>query len=417
MMKTYFVTEYSSLSIKEYSLTERDRDYLSRWRLLSKSPPFNCYERKNEVRFEFSSWIGVLELEGVRIVIKPKFNHGFHDVVDMLLFSEDLPVVQEHSTKSAYNEDSLIEMLVTLLIKEVETLLQKGIMKDYMMREENLSVLRGQVDIRQHLKENLYKPARIYCRYDELATNITENQIIRTVLEMTRNFSLTKQTRRQVNRLLTEFTAIAERYQGEHWPSFTYNRLNHHYLAVHKLAYYIWRQIYVHNLYEFRQESHFSFLIDMNELFEKFIAKLLARYLPDSLKVTEQRVFKKAIMKDGRSYHDIKPDIVIESSDYDPIVLDTKYKPYGKYKVLNSDIYQLAFYAQFLTKSEKGFKAFIIYPKYFDEESNEVIIDLLPHTPHGGCLCVKPVSIERTLEAIKKKDFVYLRSQSLNLIR
>ncbi|MFC3885523.1 McrC family protein [Bacillus songklensis] len=415
-METYVVTEYSSLVIQEYSLTERDRDYLSRLSLSSKTPPFSWYELKNGLRFEFSSFIGVLELEAARIVIKPKFNNGFHDVVDMLLFSEDLPVALEHSTKAAYDENSLMETLVRLFVKEVEALLQKGVMKEYMMEEENLSVLRGRVDIRRHLKTNLFTPARIYCRYDELTTNIAENQVIRTALEMTRNFSLTKQTMRQVNRLLNEFTVLTDIYQGEDWPSFTYNRLNQHYLAAHKLAYYLWRQIYVHNLYEFRQESHFSFLIDMNDLFEKFIAKMLVRYLPDPIKVTEQRVFKKAIMKNGGSYHNIKPDIVIESPDADPIVLDTKYKPYGKYKVSNSDIYQLAFYAQFLTKSEKGFKAFIIYPKYSGEESSEEIIDLLPGTPHGGCLCVKPVSIERVLEAIKKKDFDYVRSQTLSLI-
>jgi 5-methylcytosine-specific restriction enzyme subunit McrC len=415
-METYVVAEYGSLNIKDYVLTEKEREYLNNMMRLSTAPPFKWYEMRNGLHFEFSSWIGVLELERVRIVIKPKFNRGFHDVVDMLLFCEDLPLSYEHTTVAAYDSHSLIEMIARLFAKEVEIILNKGIVKEYIVEEDNLTCLRGRVDIRQHLRTNFMTPAKVYCRYDELDTNVLENQVIRTALEIAKHFSLTKQTMRQINRLADEFMSMTDLYFGYEWPDFSYHRLNRHYENAHKLAYYIWRQIYVNQLYQFQHQSHYSYLIDMNELFEKFVAKLLKKYLPGAAKVQTQRRFKKAITRNGEGYHDIILDLLVEFPGKDPIVLDTKYKQYGKYKVANADIYQLAFYAQFVTKSNYHYKAIIVYPEYAGEDACEEVIDLLPGTCHQGKLFVKPVSIEKVLAAVKRKDMEFLQKQAEKLI-
>lgn len=159
--------------------------------------------------------------------------------------------------------------------------------------------------MRHHIKKNLLTSTKVFCRYDELDTNIIENQVVRLGLEMEKRFSLTKQTFRLVNRLADEFIPVTDTYQSDIWPSFAYNRLNQHYKKAHKLAYYIWQQQYINNIYRVTVKSHYSFLLDMNELFEKFITSLLQKFLPKNMKVTGQYVFKKSIMKNGVSYHDI----------------------------------------------------------------------------------------------------------------
>ncbi|OXB94325.1 5-methylcytosine restriction system specificity protein McrC [Parageobacillus galactosidasius] len=145
-------------------------------------------------------------------------------------------------------------------------------------------------------------------------------------------------------------------------------------------------------------------------------SKLLKKYLPGAAKVHAQRRFKKAITKNGDGYHDIILDLLVEFPDKDPIVLDTKYKQYSKYKVENADIYQLAFYAQFVTKSSNHYKAIIVHPEYAGEDACEEVIDLLPGTFHQGKLFVKPVSIEKVLAAVKRKDIEFLQKQAEKLI-
>lgn len=94
-----------------------------------------------------------------------------------------------------------------------------------------------------------------------------------------------------------------------------------------------------------------SFLIDMDRLFEMFVASWLKKNLPEKYDLREQ---------DGlRIAPDMKPsriDIVIydieESKAY--CVLDTKYKD----KFNRQDLYQISFYAF----SKSCDKAVLVYP-------------------------------------------------------
>ncbi|MDM5188881.1 hypothetical protein QUF99_16620 [Bacillus sp. DX4.1] len=360
------------------------------------------------MRFEFFSSVGVLELDSCRIVVKPKFHNGFHDVIQMVLFTEDIPLSIEHDTKGGHDAESLYELLVRLYIKQVEMILERGVTKEYINEENNLNVLRGRLNMRKQLQLNYSRPTKIYCHYDELETNILDNQVLRSVLEVARRLPLTKSTARRVQQLLHEFTNLTDLFHHTEWPRFTYNRLNQHYEYAHKLGYYIWQQQYTNQMYQFSSDSHFSFFIDMNELFEAFVGKWLEQYTPPTTKVHLQKFFKKAMISNETSYHNIKPDIIIETPNEPALVIDTKYKNYGNKKVSNSDIYQLAFYGQFLQKENKPYRAMILYPRYTGEDAKEEVIELLPGTDYAGRLFVRAVPVEKLIEEIKHKNNDYL---------
>lgn len=408
-MDTYVTSEYETLKITDYKLTEKDRQYLTKIILSSQIPPFQWYELRQGFQIVCTSFVGVIELEGIRIVIKPKFNNGFHGLIEMLLFSEGLPLALEHEASGHYDTNSIMEMLVQIFVKEVDLLLQKGIHREYVTEQENLSLLRGRIDFPNHLKANFFTPTKIYCQYDELNTNVIENQVLYSALQIANLYPLSKETKKNVERLVNEFQEICEWYRSEEWPKFSYNRLTQHYETVHKLAYYLWKQIYVNDIYQFQNRSHYSFFVDMNELFESFVGKLLTTYMRKPIKVWSQRKYRKAIMKNGSSYQNIIPDFIIEKSKEGVIVLDTKYKPYGKRKVSSADLYQLTFYSLYVNEKQP-FQAAIIYPNFADESNEEVVIDLLPGTIHAGQLLLKPISIEKILSAVKRKDSNYLQT-------
>ena len=412
MMKFTF-REYEHKEIP-YELTAKDKDYLFE---LQKRyvQPFTFHSLSKGTYFKFYSFVGVLELEHARIVIVPKFNRTFLDVVEMMLFAEEMPIPIEHDTKTELAQHSLVELLVKIFVKEVENILRIGVFKEYVTESDNLNLLRGSIEVREHIKVNMFQQGKIYCVYDELETNVIENQVIRTALEIARRFNVSKELMKDVHRLLDEFTMIADVFPYEEWPNFQYTRLNQHYERGHKLAYYIWKQMYMNHMYEFHQRTHFSFLLDMNELFEKFVGQLFVKFLPRAYKVKEQAMFKKAIIRDGESYRVMKPDILIESSEQQTIVIDTKYKPYGKHRVSNADIYQLSFYGHFVA-DDVPFTAMIIYPRYAKEAASSEVIQLLPGTVHEGRLLVKPISIEQILRAYQQKDIGFLKEMAKDLL-
>jgi 5-methylcytosine-specific restriction enzyme subunit McrC len=154
----------------------------------------------------------------------------------------------------------------------------------------------------------------------------------------------------------------------------------------------------------------------MNELFERFVTQLLKKYLPKDTKVLEQKRFKKAIVRNGSSYRDIIPDILIQYPQGHTLVIDTKYKPYGQKKVSNQDMYQLLFYSQFIVGENGSPHSLIIFPQYEGEEMVEEKMKMLPDSIYEATLEVKSIQIERMLEALKKQEFEVLEETARRLI-
>ncbi|MBD1848130.1 hypothetical protein H6F89_33215 [Cyanobacteria bacterium FACHB-63] len=77
----------------------------------------------------------------------------------------------------------------------------------------------------------------------------------------------------------------------------------------------------------------FSFVFDMNQLFERFITGFIQHHrneiLPSSLKQCEllsqgQRVVKYLASRDGQRVFRLKPDLIFQVNDQFPVVMDIK---------------------------------------------------------------------------------------------
>jgi 5-methylcytosine-specific restriction enzyme subunit McrC len=158
----------------------------------------------------------------------------------------------------------------------------------------------------------------------------------------------------------------------------------------------------------------------MNDLFEKFVAQLLRKYLPPEYKVIAGKRITQAIILDGSSYRYIIPDILVENKRSKDIkVFDVKYKNYGKKRVDNSDIYQLAFYAQNQLEKQIGtYGASIIYPSYLDDtEIANRRIALNVQSGYPGTLDLHSIRIEAILDAFRNKRILELREEAIKLIQ
>lgn len=421
-MKTLVETsEYSDFQIK-YNLSPRERSYLNGLACKDdgqeRAYRFHFEEFHNILKFKTLSWVGVIELESVRIEIRPKFNRGFTSLVDLICFINRLPFHRWHDTEAVYDRDDFMELLVQLFLNELDKIMRHGLVKEYVTDEDNLRQLRGRPVFDQNLKKNLTNPTRIYCKYDELVTNVPENQVILSALEMAYRFKLQTATNRQVNKYRCEFEKVCSPYSLPALPSFKYHRLNAHYEKAHRLCTYILNCSSVSEIFKYQHESYFSLLVDMNNLFEQFVAELLNRYLLNHYRLAAGKRIRDAVMCDDKFYREIKPDIVITNLKNGKVaVIDTKYKHYGKRQIDTSDIFQVSFYAQYFNRDfSDGHKSIIVYPLYPGEEGKSFSIDLMPGSPYYGSVKVEGVSIEKMIEGVKNREESYLKEQAMSLI-
>jgi 5-methylcytosine-specific restriction enzyme subunit McrC len=419
------LTEYESSDVLSYDLLEdEERFYLktistykNNWG--NDKHRFYLIESRKGFSIRATSWVGVLERSKMRIEIKPKFDRGFARLVDMLCFLHNIPFHDTLDTLGEWGDSEFVELLAQMFLTELTKTLRGGVVKEYITIEDNLNQLRGRPDFIKNNRLNYANPTRMYCHFDELVTDIPENQVLSSALEVLLRLPLFQATQKRVRHCLGELEEICESYIAGDWPNFQYNRLNEHYKTVHHLAQYIIQHTFLQDMYHAKEQSYFCLLMDMNELFEKFAAKLLQIYLPKlKYKVQAGEKFESAIRKEKRLYRWIVPDIVV-TNRYDNVqlVLDVKYKNYGNNKIINEDIYQLAFYGHSFHKDlTKLCYVHLIYPRYANVAAQEDIIALNIDTPHEMTLRTKPLCVELCLDLIKAKQIQAVTDIALYLI-
>ncbi|MBM7868340.1 hypothetical protein GTO89_15850 [Heliobacterium gestii] len=417
------VPEYGSLHIDGYRLSEAEREYLQGLAVIEdrkgQERRFVVRELRTGLHLEATCWVGAIELERIRIVIEPKFHRGFAALLEMIAFIEGIPFHRRWESQSAHGKSDLMELFTRLYLDALNDLLKRGVVKEYVTEEDNLRLLRGRPDFVVNLQKNPASPDRIYCRYDELVTDIPENQVLLTALEAASRYRLAPATGQRLNRFRAEWEILCQPYREAQWPLFHYHRLNRHYQQAHRLAGYLFRQVATENLFRYHDRSFYSLLLNMNELFEDFVREVLRRYLPGRFRVSAQTKVRDAILSGGKTYRQVIPDLLVtEATSGTVLVLDTKYKNYGQKPVDTADIFQLAFYAQrFQSVPGQGHTSIILYPRYANQPArNDEAIDLLPGREHFGRLWVRDVPIEELLRLVRVGEREELARQALRLI-
>lgn len=406
--------------IEKQYLDDEDRIYLSRlqYENIEKGEcRFYIREDNMGIYIKPQNYIGTIQLSNERINIYPRFDHDFSRLVKLILFTKDIKYKsfsQNLSTTKA--KEDLYEIIISLLLEEVFNIIKSNPFREYVSFNENLKVIKGRIDFKNELVKNFLRGDSIFCKYEELNTNVLENQIILKALNIAARLTSDSDKNKQIKNYSSLFKELCQEFKGHKVPDISYNRLNSNYKEVHYYSKLIIESIGTGDLYKNGEHrSRYSLLIDMNELFESFVSTLTEKYLSYNYEVKPQYEVRNAILnyRNG-TYRKIKPDIILKSKLNDEvIVVDTKNKAYGYHKVYNEDIYQLTFYGLYFYNLFKN-KAniFIIYPQY--ENKNDTPQKVFINTFEGNidkpCINVKAININEYLElisnGIKSRDTI-----------
>jgi len=242
-------------------------------------------------------------------------------------------------------------------------------MHDYVTEEESLPALRGSLRYRDQATRRFGQLDTLECRYDDFRSNILENQLVRTGLQVAARSAGDKALSKRLRRL--ELAAADLTDEGPIESSFyaqrlSYSRRKERYRRAHQLALLLLDNVGVQDLYGSGKTKSFAFLLNMNDLFEDFVATLISdAFATEPWQVTSQHRVRSVIQDrtTGRRYASTIPDIVMANRDA-TIPFDCKYKLYGSgKKISTSDIFQSFLYAFALSEDMAGgSRAGIIYP-------------------------------------------------------
>ena len=310
------------------------------------------------------NYVGVLQTKsGLTIEILPKIadkndtKRSEAVLIKMLRTLKDFPFKSSNLANLKTQNLPLLEIFISMFLRELETLVKKGIKSDYITLEDNLKFLKGKININEQIKRNSIHKERFYVEYSEFLKDIKINQIIKTTLKFLYKQSNVSKNQQKIRELLFIFDEVStcEDYKN-FFTNYTISRQVKHYEQA-----LLWCKIFLlgdsftpHK----GNDLAFALLFDMNALFESYVGNFIKKKLPG----TALQHLEKHLIEDPKSFK-LRPDIFLESE----FIADTKWKiirqdineSEKKYKISQADLYQLYAYG----KKYECDKLYLIYPK------------------------------------------------------
>ena len=295
-------------------LTKRQAGRLENTRWLSVSPDPEAGWWKLTAK----QFVGGFEVDGLRVIVRPKIDpHNLFLMLEVGLPADAwLPEAMEYAETR-----DLLSALISFFARTAETTLARGHYHSYQHHEEDLLTLRGRLDFsRQFRRGGQLVP--IACSYDDFTADVAENRYLKAAMQRAiRVAGVPLIDRRRLMRLLVALEDVTDApVDAGDIDRITFTRLNEHYLPAMRLARLILANLTLQDQHGDTAAS--AFMLDMNDLFERFVTERLRRELAGRLEVEGQQRRK----LDTAESVTIRPDLLFRLGGSNVGVADIKYK-------------------------------------------------------------------------------------------
>ena len=334
------------------------------------------------------NFVGTIPLDDIQIEILPKIPLVENDIeAEKNRFLEILENINYfkakflNNSKIAITDTSILEIFIHLFIKEVEEIIEKGLLYRYINKSENINIFKGKLDISNHIRYNFLHKEKFFMKFDEFSINSLENSIIKLTIQKLKKISVNSKNKDNLNKISHHLESISILPNSiESLKYITFDRTNDYYKNAIQ-----WAKIFLNNqsssIFSITNGEVATMLFPMETIFENYIGNKLISIIKEKsyedliIKVQDNScsVFSTTTLNDTKinNIFKIKPDIIIKIKNSKEIfILDTKWKILNKldnkFKISTEDIYQILSYVKIYSNKYKDTytceKAYLIYP-------------------------------------------------------
>lgn len=306
----------------------------------------------SECVFITSHHIGRFSHNGVNIIINPRFGDKIFQHIISYATNLFLPIgssdIQEKTKSNSF-------WLIALLWKAMlnKALASNQIPKEYQTITRNQKNFRGRLMVPKHIKANLCNASVFYCTYKKLSMDNIINRAIRETYKVLEKKGLTALVGEfsEFDNRLSSLGVASELSNINQIDTIRYTKMNHAYFPVMQLSKAILSNKNAESDSDGKR-ADVSYFIDIAELWEVYLLKLLQRKLPEEYRVYSPNAQKgEYLLKINEiNAREIRPDIIIEKDNRVVMIIDAKYKWYNnfgstaKLGVSREDLYQMVTY-------------------------------------------------------------------------
>lgn len=413
-------THFEDSSEKIFRTQLNDEDIAVLEELADKYGIKYSFDKNNFLVIKSNQNIGSVQLPNLdyRINITPKmFKNKKNSLIDtsvFLFFANNIKIkkfMEEQKNFFETGSKHLIHPLHIDLITKCKDLLNKGLLKSYVVNTENISAVRGKLLFQQQMVNDLMKKPKFFCEYDELEYDSTENRVLLQAMTIVERTSEIKDWKMKALDLAQKLSGVVNKVNvskaERQMMMRSYNRQNSRYKEIHQTCERLIEQEGVGNIYS-GERSVVPIFYNMNNEFERFVENLFLKYyeIPSWVKTQSSAISWNREIRGSRR---MRPDIIIQDDSGNvKHIIDTKYKDH---ELSPGDLYQIGFYMHEYGKNNELDDAFAILP-----ESDNVSDETYTSTKKKKNVHQRTLNVVKCLEMIKENDEDGLRNVVRNLI-
>ena len=263
----------------------------------------------------------------------------------------------------------LVEIFVRMFLNECEKLIKAGLKSDYLCIAQNRTFLKGKLEFKEHITQNLIHKERFFTSSDEYTQDIAPNRLIKSSLEILACLNLSPSTQTKLDSMRFIFADISpsENIESDFIKCNNMSRAKEYEMIL------LWCKVFLGQKAfspYVGSDKAIAFLFPMEKLFESFVGFWLKKCAKGfEVKTQESR---KYLLQDENKNNIfcLKPDIVMRGKNkQEIIIIDTKWKipdsslDEKKYGISQSDLYQMWAYANKYRLESNDVRVVLIYPQ------------------------------------------------------
>ena len=301
--------------------------------------------------------------------------------------------------------DNIHNLFAAILSKGISRQLKQGLYREYMNCKEDVSVVRGKIDMPRTIKNRLARKRIIACEYDELSENNIMNQILKTTVKLLlQHGSVDKEYKNNLKKEMLFFSNVDTIDLGSiRWSSIRFQRNNNAYRMLISLCQLIFEGML---LTTDSGEYKLASFIDqqrMNRLYEKFILEYYAKECPQ-VKATASQIPWAVDDGQGTMLPVMQSDVMLTRGN-EVLIIDAKYythtmqTQYDTYTLHSANMYQIFTYVK-NKDSEFGGKQHTVSGMLMYAATDESIQPDNSYLMSGNKISVRTLDLNRDFSEI-----------------
>lgn len=283
--------------------------------------------------------------------------------------------------------DNAQDLFAAILSKGIGQQLKQGLYREYVTKNENLSVMRGKLDMPNTIRNRIQRKQKLACEFDELSENNLFNQILKTAIRyLLSNDGVDGERKIALKKVLVFFDEIELLEPSEiAWSRLHYQRNSKNYELLMNVCYFV-----LDGMLQTTEKGEYKMTSFSDEhmarLYEKFILEYYSQHHTYLSEVKAGQVKWDLVGDNSESMIRFLPimqtDIMLRLNEK-ILIIDAKYygrtlqKQFDKYTLHSNNVYQIFTYVKNQDKNNTGDVAgILLYAKTDEDITPDVMFNM-----------------------------------------